>query len=135
SLRVPLDHYRQPNPLVRGKYLLTVGACSAALVYVVWLMLPTAASQQQLSPGPLAAVHASWNNDCAACHQNFQPLRADAVSLVRLLRGDKNDREALDQACIKCHNTPVHHAAAKSEHVASCASCHSDHHGAGADIV
>src|SRR4051812_30826802 len=95
SLRVPLDHYRQPNPLVRGKYWLAAAACVAALAYVAYLLLPTAASQQQLSPGPLAAVHASWNNDCAACHQNFQPLRADAVSLVGLLRGNKNDREVL----------------------------------------
>src|SRR6185369_974789 len=127
SLRVPLDHYRQPNPLVRGKYLLTVGACSAALVYVVWLMLPTAASQQQLSPGPLAAVHASWNNDCAACHQNFHPLRADAVSLIGLFRSDANHRESLDQGCIKCHNTPVHHGSAKPDDVPSCATCHRDH--------
>src|SRR6478735_7063311 len=88
SLRVPLDHYRRPNPLVRGKYWLSAIFVLAALAYVVWLMLPTAASQQQVSPGPLAAAHSSWNNDCAACHQNLQPLRSDAVSLIGLFRSD-----------------------------------------------
>src|SRR5260221_583335 len=113
SLRVPLDHYRQPNRLVRGKYWLTAVACVVALAYVAWLLLPTAASQQQISPGPLAAVHASWNSDCAACHRDFQPLRSDAVSFIGLPRTGGDHRQVLDGACIKCHNTPVHHASAK----------------------
>ncbi|HEY2410951.1 MAG TPA: multiheme c-type cytochrome [Pirellulaceae bacterium] len=135
SLRVPLDHYRRPNPLVRGKYWLSAIFAVVAVAYVVWLMLPTAASQQHVSPGPLAAAHASWNNDCAACHQYFQPLRSDAVSVIGLFRSDAYHRESLDQACIKCHNTPIHHASAKPGDVPSCATCHRDHRGPTADIV
>ena len=80
-------------------------------------------------------MHAAWNDDCQACHRDFQPLRSDAVSLVGLSRGPEQHRQSLDEACIKCHNTPVHHAAAKDKEVPSCASCHREHQGQAADIV
>src|SRR5206468_9195586 len=89
SLRVSLDHYRRPSVLVRGKWWLAAAAGAVAVGYVAWLLLPTAAGTQQLSPGPLAAAHASWSADCTACHKDFQPLRSDAVSFVGLLRGDR----------------------------------------------
>lgn len=135
SLRVTLDHYRRPNRLMRVKFGLTLLATVIAIVYSAWLAMPTPAARQQVSPGPLAAVHATWNNDCAACHLDFQPLRSDAVGLVGLFRGQSDQRQSLDQACLKCHNTAVHHAAAKGEDVPSCAACHHDHQGPTADIV
>jgi hypothetical protein len=135
SLRVALDHYQRPNPLARIKLWLTLAASVIAIAYSAWLAMPTPAARQQLSPGPLAAVHATWNNDCAACHQDFQPLRSDAMSLVGLFRDKGNPRQALDQGCLKCHNTPVHHSTAKAEDVPTCAACHHDHKGLTADIV
>lgn len=135
SLRVALDHYQRPNPLARIKLWLTLAASVIAIGYSAWLAFPTSAARQQVSPGPLAAVHATWNNECAACHQDFQPLRSDALSLVGLFRGHSDPRQSNDQACLKCHNMPVHHATAKAEDVPTCAACHHDHLGLTADIV
>jgi cytochrome c554/c'-like protein len=136
SLRVPLDHYEQPHPLVRAKWRLSaiVGAIAAA--YLAWLLFGSRAAQQQASPGQLAASHATWNDDCLACHQNFKPLRSDALlNSVSSTSNKEAHRESLDAACVKCHNTPVHHAAAKADEVPNCAACHRDHNGLAADIV
>jgi len=136
SLRVPIDHYEQANPLVRAKWRLSaiVGAIAAA--YLGWLLFGSRAAQQQASPGPLAAAHATWNDDCLACHQNFKPLRSDALlNPIAWSSVPQLHRDLLDAGCVKCHNTPVHHAAAKPGEVPSCAACHRDHNGLTADIV
>src|SRR5690242_15776637 len=99
SLRVPLDHYEQPDPLIRAKWWLTTVAVLLAATYAAWLALGGRTALQQASPGPLAAAHAAWNNDCQACHQDFQPLRGDALSLVGLVRGHEMNRETLDSSC------------------------------------
>jgi hypothetical protein len=138
SLRVPLDHYYRrawPNPLISRKFWLAAIVCLPALAYLTYLFLPLPGSRAQLSPGPLAEPHASWNDDCAKCHQDFQPLRPDAMNLVGWLQGKAQRRQSLDDACIKCHDAPIHHASAKNENVPSCAACHQDHRGLGADIV
>src|SRR2546423_2688198 len=135
SLRVPLDHYEQPDPLVRAKWKLSIIAAALATAYVVWLLIGGKAGQKQASPGRLAAAHASWNDDCLACHKSFQPLRSDALSLAGLFSEGESRRQALDEGCIKCHNTPVHHVAARPGEVPSCAACHRDHQGLAADIV
>jgi hypothetical protein len=135
SLRVPLDHYEQPDPLIRAKWWLTTVAVLLAAIYAAWLALGGRAALQQASPGPLAAAHAAWASDCQACHQDFQPLRGDALSLVGLVRGHKTNRETLDSSCIKCHDTPLHHRAAKPDEIPTCASCHREHRGATAAIT
>ncbi len=129
SLRVPLDHYAQPDALVRAKWKLSVVAAAVAATYVGWLLVGGRAGQQQASPGRLTAAHASWNDDCLVCHKSFQPLRSDALSLASLFRSGESHRQSLDEGCIKCHNTPVHHAAAKADEVPNCAACHRDHQG------
>src|SRR5262245_11421834 len=135
SLRVPLDHYEQPDALVRAKWKLTVVVVAIAAAYVGWLLVGGRAAQEQASPGKLAAAHATWNDDCLACHKSFEPLRSDAVSLAALFGGHESHRKLLDEGCIKCHKTPDHHAAAKADEVPACAACHRDHKGLTADIV
>src|SRR5581483_388608 len=76
---------------------------------------------------------ASWNDDCLVCHKSFVALRSDAVSLAALFEGGAEHRQSVEEGCIKCHNTPVHHAAAKGEEVPTCAACHRDHQGMAAD--
>ena len=39
SLRVPLDHFQQPSPLIQTKWALALGALAIGLVYVVWLLI------------------------------------------------------------------------------------------------
>jgi hypothetical protein len=135
SLRVPLDHYQQPSALVRVKWKLSAVVAVLAAAYVVWLLVGGRVAQRQTSPGRLAAAHATWNDDCLVCHKSFQPLRSDALSLAGLFHGGESRRQSLDEGCVKCHNTPVHHAAAKADEVPSCAACHRDHQSVAADIV
>jgi len=137
SLRVPLDYLAQGDSLVRFKWLISFAFASAAALYVVWLMVDRRAGERHASPGPLAGVHAAWNDDCRACHLNFHPLRSDAVDLVSLIRGSGGaaHRETFDQACVKCHNEPRHHAIEKADEVATCAACHREHGGPAAAIV
>src|SRR4051812_33055673 len=106
SLRVPLDHYERPDVLVRAKWKLSIVAGVTAAVYLAWLLLGGRAAHEQASPGALAAAHATWNDDCLACHKTAQPLRSDAVSLAALF-GSNRDNAAVDAGCVKCHNTPV----------------------------
>ncbi len=135
SLRVPLDHYRRPDRLRSAKWTLSMAAGAIAALYAGWVLLAGQAGFRQASPGPVARAHTTWNDDCQVCHKDFQPLRADSVSLVGLFRGQAKQREVLDAGCIKCHNTADHHAAAKPNEVPTCAACHRDHRGAAADIV
>jgi hypothetical protein len=135
SLRVPLDHFEKGDWIVRSKVALTVLAAALAAVYVAWLFVGGRVGQRQTSPGPLAAVHSGWDNNCVVCHQNFKPLRADAVQLTSLGASPEKIRESLDAACIKCHNEPEHHHAAKHDEVQRCSACHYDHLGRTANIV
>jgi hypothetical protein len=135
SLRVPLDHYRRPDRLRGAKWTLSLVAGGIALAYAAWVLLAGKSGHVQTSPGPLAAAHSTWNNDCQVCHKDFQPLRADSLSLTGFFTGQAARRESLDQGCIKCHNTPDHHASAKPDDVPSCAACHHDHLGSAADII
>jgi hypothetical protein len=135
SLRVPLDHYEQPDPLVRAKWKISVVVAAIVATYAGWLLVGTRAAQEQASPGKLAAAHATWNDDCLVCHKSFEPLRSDAVSLMALFGGQESHRKSLDEGCIKCHKTPDHHVSAKADELLTCASCHRDHKGLAADIV
>ena len=87
SLRVPLDHYAQSGCIAPHEAALVGYRGLCGLAYAAWLMVGGRSEQQHASPGPVAAVHAAWNDDCQACHRDFQPLRSDAVSLVGLSRG------------------------------------------------
>jgi hypothetical protein len=135
AFRVPLDHYEQPDPLVRAKLWLSLIAAGIGAAYVAWLLMGGGAGRRQASPGPLAAAHATWDRQCNVCHRDFHPLRSDAVDLAELVSGAASHREAADQACIKCHAGPPHHATMKAEEIATCAACHHDHQGQHADIV
>src|SRR5262249_42164453 len=97
SLRVPLDHYEQPNALGRAKWKLSVVVVVIAGGYVGWLMVGGRKAQEQASPGKLAAAHATWNDDCLVCHKSFEPLRSDAVSLVALFGGGESHRKSRDE--------------------------------------
>lgn len=134
SLRVPLDHYARPSRLAGAKWWLSGALGMAAAIYVGWLLSGGFAAQRSVSPGPVASVHATWNNDCQACHQNFQPLRADAVNLAAAFSSNTS-RDLADAACLKCHNEPPHHANEKPGEVPSCAACHREHQGSAANIV
>lgn len=93
---------------------------------VIWGVYANRGDQTIYSPGPLTSVHAMWDgNNCAWCHE---PQAGGGFSQV-----------VTDNACIRCHDSAVHHhnqatmvaldAAGKPTTSANCVSCHNEHRG------
>lgn len=140
-----LDYHRRGDRLVRAKYFWTFIFSAIAAAYVGWLFFGGSAAREQLSPGPLAAVHSSMNSQCAKCHQDFKPLNSDGNGSRLLLTAlGVNDARALHEAhttkvsCRECHPTQTdqpHHTNQLATDITSCAACHADHQGLGAHLA
>jgi len=127
--RIPLDYFKHSNRLDRGKLLLALLA--AVVAGGVSLSLWSADGRQRWhAPGPVAAVHAAWENDCNACHIPFAPIRDDAW-----MAATGAARHAADERCAACHRGPVHHATESTADVRSCSACHEEHRGRDASLV
>lgn len=139
-VKIPFGYHHRRDKLSRRKVGLSVLAL--VLTPVVWLCWGVMAKEQSEAPyshGPLAAVHATWENKCEACHVDFAPIKDDAwsaLSWLTLSAPQPHVWEHLsDKKCEVCHPGPEHHGLQKREEVASCASCHRDHSGRLASIV
>jgi hypothetical protein len=122
SAWVSLHYWRQGG---RGKWL-AAGVCAGA--GAVWMVVCFARGSWHApaSPGPVHAVHAAWENDCAACHPGFLTPATDRNGLRRWL----GDRDSADGLCQECHLGPPHHADREpAGDVPGCAGCHLDHQG------
>lgn len=138
ALRIVLDYHRHGDALVRSKFGWSIVASLVAAVYLCWLVIGGTAAREQLSPGKLAAVHASLNSKCAECHEDFTPLGGDAagsqllLSSLRVTSQDANAAHASNVSCAKCHQSEAktpHHNNQLEADVGRCASCHADHRG------
>jgi Cytochrome c7 and related cytochrome c len=137
SMRIPLDYYKHPDLLERGKLWLAAGALLAALGW--WAsgldwdfqhggIRQSDRGRQRVSPGPVAVAHAAWEFKCDACHVPFTPISANSVFAPwRNQRGMSNER------CASCHAGPVHHA--NERQTPSCTQCHREHLGREASLV
>jgi predicted CXXCH cytochrome family protein len=131
AVRIPLDYYKRPDRLQRWKSRLGGLALIAAVAWPVLGLVPGAgrAVQRSYSRGPVAAVHATWESDCNACHTPFTPIGGGGWAVHTL--GVSPDGSA---RCRTCHAGPVHHAKELPRDLA-CASCHHDHRGREASLV
>src|SRR5438552_18164033 len=87
--RIPLDYFKQPNRLERWKTRLLVAALVAA---AAWSASGFLHGNLQYARGEVAAVHATWESNCNACHVDFQPIRGDSWA-SGLLAGNPKDRK------------------------------------------
>jgi hypothetical protein len=129
ATRIPLDYYKRPDALSRWRQMLVVFAVLLAGGLAAASLLPRKRGAALVSRGPVAAVHAAWDNDCQACHTSFQPISTDAVLAPVLTSHDK-----ADQNCTTCHAGPPHHQTEKKADVPGCAGCHHEHRGRDADL-
>lgn len=121
-LQTEADRLRQP---LRGRRRLAWGLAVLTVVFALALPFiapspaepPVAGSKgfdRVWDPGPVAAAHQPWANQCRVCH-------AEPFSRVR------------DESCRGCHRDVRDHADHEKLHVAAlevrCASCHRDHQG------
>jgi hypothetical protein len=121
-IKAPPSAHRRRDAIAIAQVVLPVFAILAALGFGVaeWL----ARGSARYSPGPLAAVHSQWDNQCGACHESSQPLAAQNW-LATISRHD----HVADAKCQSCHAGPPHHASQKAGEVPGCTACHHDHLG------
>src|SRR5688572_22095619 len=106
--RIPLDYHRHADSLIRTRLQLAAAATVLALAYVAWgFIAPSGAAQH--SHGAVAAVHATWETQCSACHQDFAPIRDDAALAAWHRSGEPVPwGHAADSKCSACHAGPAH---------------------------
>ena len=108
--RIELSYFKQPQPLRRWRFILSVTFPALALL---WLAAAgVSKNRSPYSMGRVAASHAFFGQKCSACHV------ADTVSFRH---------RVTDQACLACHDGPIHHA--DQLFTPSCSSCHVEHQG------
>src|SRR5262245_53745277 len=118
--RIPLDYFERPDRMVKVKRFLAWLLLAGAIAWLVSLFFSSARGNlgpKRYSHGPVTAVHAPFEQDCAACHVNF---------------GVFADHHSPDQKCQECHlqgDLATHSAVQKEGMTPNCGNCHSDHHG------
>ncbi len=108
--RIDLNYFKRPTPLKRAKFWLGLLLPLLALVWIAERALSR--DSRVYSSGRMSEAHAVLEKECAACHVQ----QAGAFSA-----------KATDNACLECHDGPVHHASATKS--LACATCHAEHRG------
>lgn len=133
SQRIQIDYYRRQGGLHHLKIACVIAGLAGAGLYAVYVL--AAGGGQHISTGPLSVVHASFEDDCQQCHQDFTPLNSRAVQLNWSLVGLDSSKSVgrIESACQKCHRVGDHYRETmKAESKLldqNCASCHVDHQG------
>ncbi|KAA1261737.1 Doubled CXXCH motif protein [Rubripirellula obstinata] len=134
SQRIEIDYFRKRTGLDRFRSMCIYSAISLTGAYVAFAIFAGKPSSQ-ISTGPLARVHASFENDCRQCHTNFEPIDSDANQMNLSFVGIQSSESIahLESACKKCHAVGDHYRtnmtniAAMSDQ--NCSTCHHDHQG------
>ncbi|HEX2715180.1 MAG TPA: hypothetical protein VHM88_23620 [Candidatus Acidoferrales bacterium] len=108
--RIDLQYFRGSHPLRRWRFLLSLGASAAALLWLAWAS--AAHNHHIYSSGSMSRAHAVFGLQCGTCH---------------LARADSFRRLPDDRACLACHDGPIHHA--DQVFTPRCADCHREHGG------
>jgi predicted CXXCH cytochrome family protein len=128
--RIPLDYFKTPSLWERRKWIATVIVAVAAAAWWTGGILLGRQNAALHSPGGLASVHHTWESNCAACHEDFQPIRDDTVAIAWGSGTPQSDRK-----CQTCHQGAEHHAVKKGSIEPACSSCHQEHQGGQASLL
>jgi hypothetical protein len=108
--RIDLNYFKRPTALKRAKLWLSVGLPAVALIWIAWHGF--ARDSRVYSSGRMSEAHAVLEAECAACH---------------VKTAGEFSAKANDDACLSCHDGPMHRAAQKN--ALGCATCHTEHRG------
>ena len=139
AVKISFGYHHRRDDLSRWKSKLSLFAI--VFTPVIWLCWSLMAREQANGPyshGPVAIVHATWDNNCEACHLDFAPIRDDTWAATLLNKWNPQPRpwdHLADEKCEKCHPGPEHHFRQKPDEVPSCASCHREHNGRLASLL
>ncbi|MBI4611630.1 MAG: hypothetical protein HY726_21795 [Candidatus Rokubacteria bacterium] len=117
--RIELHYFKQLHRFRRLKLILTVGAPALA---AGWLLVLAARGDQTIyTSGPVSTAHAMFGLQCGQCHAPAQAAnQAGPARRGFWLR-------VSEQACLTCHDAPVHHA--NEIFTPGCNTCHVEHEG------
>jgi hypothetical protein len=108
--RIDLNYFKRPTPLKRAKLWLSL---LLPLLALLWIAERTFFKDSRVySSGRLSEPHAILEKECGACH---------------LQKAGVFSAKATDNACLSCHDGPVHHPSLVS--APDCAACHTEHRG------
>ena len=108
--RIDLQYFSRPHPFRRWRFWLSVAVPTLALG---WLLTQRAQGGQKVySSGQLSRSHAVFTQQCGLCH---------------VTRAGTFFKEVTDQACLTCHDGPVHHSS--QTFFPNCSWCHVEHKG------
>lgn len=133
SQRIQIDYYRKPSGLDRWRTGCVVTALLVAGLYAFYVV--AAGGRSHTSTGPLASVHASFEQDCDTCHKALTPMDPHAVKMDWNLVGldARKSIEHIESTCQQCHSVGDHHRDRMVETSKTldqnCAQCHADHQG------
>ncbi len=108
--RIDLTYFKRPHPFRTWRFWLSVAAPVVAILWLTWHAV--AGSNRIYSGGKMSSAHAVLTANCDACH---------------LRTASSFSAKASDQACLSCHDGPIHHA--NQVFTPNCASCHEEHQG------
>ena len=108
--RIDLQYFTRPHGLRRWRFWLSL---TFSVLALGWLLTQRVqGGQKAYSSGPLSSSHAVFTQQCSLCHVT----RAGAFF-----------RDVTDEACLACHDAPVHHQ--NQTFTPACSSCHLEHRG------
>jgi hypothetical protein len=108
--RINLNYFKRQGPMRRVRFWLSVVLPVAGLVWLGWYA--SARDSRPYSGGGLSAGHAVLTRDCETCH---------------VTSGGSFREQTTNQACVACHDGPIHQA--KQTFEPECSSCHVEHRG------
>jgi len=135
SARIDRTYIKRPSPWRRMRRSIIFMAVAGAILFVAFTTVGGGQGdwgEWIHNPGRLTFSHASFENNCAACHdgcdQQGKPTGKFSLAVS-------------DSACLKCHDAGVHNANQATQVMvdmsrhppeqrsADCASCHVEHRG------
>ena len=132
ALRIRLDYYRHASGVDRARRLLILLGLALSVIYGIWILLPMGNAKSiarlHVSAGPLAQVHATFENDCEKCHAHglSTPLGKNSFQL-----NPERRLEHQESACQNCHRVEGHWRSSLKDpsQDRDCAHCHHEHTG------
>ena len=110
--RVDLNYFKRPTAFKRAKLWLSVLVPLLAVGWIAWRGFTR--DSRVYSSGRMSEAHAVLEQQCAACHVE---------------KAGEFSSNAVDSACLSCHDGPVHHENEVAAAVPACATCHMEHRG------
>jgi hypothetical protein len=108
--RIDLEYFKRPHPFRRLRFILSVAAPVAALLWLGWYALLR--DNHVYSGGRVSTAHAVLSTHCDACH---------------VKEAGRSSAKATNNGCESCHDGPIHHA--NQAFTPNCSSCHQEHQG------